>query len=45
MVYAHHEGDKKNEKSWKRIEVINNGDGTVTAEFDTLGIVAVCIEN
>lgn len=45
MVYAHHEGDKPNEKSWKRVEVVNNGDGTVTAEFESLGVVAVCIEN
>lgn len=41
MVYAE---DATGKKVWQKMEVVNNGDGTVTVEFDTLGVVAVCIE-
>lgn len=41
MVYAM---DATGKKVWQKMEVINNGDGTVTVEFDVLGVVAVCIE-
>lgn len=41
MVYAK---DETGKKVWKKVKAVNNGDGTVTVEFDTLGIVAVCVE-
>lgn len=41
MVYAENEDGKK---VWQKMEAVNNGDGTITVEFVTLGIVAVCVE-
>lgn len=32
------------EMEWVEIETVNNGDGTVTVTFTTLGVVAICIE-
>lgn len=41
MVYAE---DETGKKVWQKMEVVNNGDGTITVEFDVLGVVAVCVE-
>lgn len=45
FTYKHHDFDEAGERTWEEIvDVVNNGDGTVTCTFEHLCVVAVCIE-
>ena len=45
FTYKNHEFEENGERSWDEIvDVVNNGDGTVTSTFEHLCVIAVCIE-